>query len=152
MLIHDYFTSPEYAELSPRALKALIDLYCQFRGNNNGDLCAAWSLMSRRGWTSKDQLAKAITELLERRWIELTRQGGRRIPSLYAVTWLGIDDCGGKLDVRPNSVPTNAWKCRPVPAIALSLPRQPGQSTPPDGAMNVRSDQFCPTGRVSTWG
>src|SRR5262245_42738644 len=95
MLIHDYFTSAEYAELSPRALKALLDLYTQFKGNNNGDLCAAWTLMKRRGWTSKDQLGKAMAELLERGWIEVTRQGGfqggRHMARLYAVTWLGID-------------------------------------------------------------
>jgi len=34
-LIHAYFESPEYARLSPRAVKALIDLYCQYRGSNN---------------------------------------------------------------------------------------------------------------------
>ena len=65
MLFHDYFTSAEYAAVSPRAVKALLDIYCQFRGSNNGDLCAAWTIMSKRGWTSKDQLDKALRELLE---------------------------------------------------------------------------------------
>lgn len=146
MLIHDYFTSPEYAELSPRALKALIDLYCQFRGGNNGDLCAAWKLMKARGWTSKDQLAKAIAELLERGWISVTRQGGRRIPTLYAVGWLGIDQCGGKLDVRPNPVPAMTW--RRASSTVISLPRRAGQSAPPHGSTESIDGELCPAPRV----
>jgi len=132
MLIHDYFTSPEYAQLSARAVKALIDLYTQFRGANNGDLCAAWKVMARLGWTSKDQLHKALAELLEGGWIIVTRQGGRRIPTLYAVTWLGIDPCGGKLEVSPNPAPLQLWKRR---STALSLPRPAGQCAPPHGAI-----------------
>lgn len=154
MLIHDYFTSLEYAELSPRAVKALVDLYCQFKGSNNGDLCAAWTLMARRGWTSKDQLAKAVAELLERGWIAVTRQGGRRISTLYAVTWLGIDSCGGKLDVRADPTPAMTWR-RPAmvasrPAATVhSLPRPAGQSAPPHGSMAKPEDELCPAVRVN---
>ena len=41
--------------LSPRATKLLIDLLAQYRGYNNGDLCAPLSLMRERGWNSSDQ-------------------------------------------------------------------------------------------------
>lgn len=134
-LIHEYFQSPQYALLSARAVKALIDVYCQYRGQNNGDLCATISVMRARGWKSKDQLAKAIAELLEKGWLMVTRQGARNIPTLYAVTFLGIDDCGGKLDVTPNPVPLHLWK-KPVedPAPVISLPRHTGQVTPRHGA------------------
>lgn len=133
MLVHDYFTSPEYAMLSPRAVKALIDLYTQFRGANNGDMCAAWKLMRPLGWTSRDQLQKALAELLERGWISITRQGGRRIATLYAVTFLGIDRCDGKLDVTPNATPQHLWR---RPATVIPLSRTAGQSVPHGGSMD----------------
>lgn len=148
MLIHDYFRSQEYASLSPRAVKALIDIYTQFRGGNNGDLCATWSIMRPLGWTSKDQLQKAILELEERGWIVRTKQGqvtkGRRPPTLYAVTWLGIDHCGGKLDVAPNPVPSHLWK---RPEISLHLPRRAGQIAPPHGAKDGEKGDLYPATR-----
>ncbi len=110
MLIHAYFQSSEYAELSARAVKALIDLYCQYRGNNNGDFCAARKFMLPLGWKSQSQLAKALNELLEKGWITITRQGGRRVATLYAASFLGIDACGGKLDVAACSTPSHLWK------------------------------------------
>jgi hypothetical protein len=137
MLTHDYFTSPEYGELSPRAVKALIDCYTQFRGNNNGDLTAAWSIMAKRGWRSKDQLEKAIDELLDRGWIVVSRQGSRGVPTLYAVTFLGVDRCDGKLDITPNPAPLHAWK---RPAKIISLPRPAGQAAPPHGASKWNSN------------
>lgn len=152
MLVHEYFTSVEYAELSPRALKALVDVYTQFRGNNNGDLQASWSLMSKRGWTSKDQLGKAICELLERGWLLVTRQGGfqggRHLPRLYAVTWLGIDYCGGKLDVSPNPVPAHAWKRPANTTPALHLPRTTGQPAPQHGSVPAPGIADRPATRV----
>jgi len=132
MLVHNYFTSEEYAALSPRALKAMIDLLVQFRGANNGDLCAAWSLMRKLGWTSKDQLAKALTELKERGWIIVSRQGGRRIPTLYALTILRVDPCNGKLDIAATRTPLHLW--RNGRDSVISLPRSAGQPPPPHGA------------------
>lgn len=134
-LIHAYFESPEYAELSPRAVKALIDIYCQYRGANNGDLCATFSVMRARGWRSKDQLAKALDELIDKGWLMITRQGGRNIPMLYAVTFMAIDACGGKLDTQPTTSPPHLWK-RPLvySAPVISLPRSTGQVAPPHGA------------------
>jgi hypothetical protein len=102
--------SPAYCGLSFKARALLFDLGAQYRGNNNGDLAAAWSVMKKRGWKSKDTLQRALLELLEVGMIELTRQGGLHCASLYAVTWLSIDECGGKLDVKSTAVPTNLWK------------------------------------------
>lgn len=149
MLIHDYFRSPQYAALSARAVKALIDLYTQFRGNNNGDLCATWSIMRTLGWTSKDQLGKAIAELEECGWIIRTRQGpasralnGRKPPTLYAVTFLGIDHCGGKLDVQPNPAPSHLWK-------TMCPPRPTGHVDPPHGAKDEGKQAYCPAPRAN---
>ena len=102
--------SPEFAALSPKAVKLFIDLYTQYRGANNGDLTAAWRIMVRRGWKSRDTLERAKKELLGKGFIQITRQGGRNLPTLYAVTFREIDECGRKLDVRPTNKPSNAWK------------------------------------------
>jgi DNA-binding PadR family transcriptional regulator len=79
---------------------------------NNGDLTAAWRTMRVKGWASKATLYKALRELDATGFIIKTRQGGRRLCSLYAVTWRGIDECAGKLDshIRASAVPLNTWK------------------------------------------
>ena len=45
---------PNFVHLTPSAIKLLVDLGVQFNGHNNGDLCAAFSIMQKRGWRSKD--------------------------------------------------------------------------------------------------
>lgn len=111
MLVHAYFQSPQYAALSTRAVKLLIDVYCQYRGRNNGDLCATWKVMRPMGWTSKSQLEKALAELEARGWLLKTRQGDLTKASLYAVTFLSIDDCSGKLDPSIKAGPAlHLWK------------------------------------------
>lgn len=102
--------SPSYCGLSFKARALLFDMGAQYRGHNNGDLAAPWSWMEKRGWKSKDTLQRALKELLASGMIVLTRQGGLHCPNLYAVTWLGIDECGGKLDVPANPVPRGLWK------------------------------------------
>jgi hypothetical protein len=96
---HVVLENEDFINLSPRAIKLLFDIASQFRGTNNGDLCAAFSIMEKRGWKSKSLLANSLKELLDKNFILLTRQGGRKIPNLYALTWKAIDECGGKLDV-----------------------------------------------------
>lgn len=121
MLVHAYWQSPQYAKLSPRAVKLLVDLVCQYRGTNNGDLTTAWSVMQTSGWRSKGQLFKAQAELEERGWIAKTRQGfrarGVNAATLWAVTFYGIDDCrdsqgNRKLDpgVRVDPMPLHLWR------------------------------------------
>jgi len=107
--------SAEYASLSAKAVKLLVDIGAQYNGRNNGDLCCAWKIMIERGWKSKDTLYKAQSELERSGFIVRTRQGGRNLPNLFAVTWLAIDDCrtkegAQKLDVKPTQVPSNSWK------------------------------------------
>ena len=157
-LVHEYFQSPQYAALSPRAVKLLIDLYCQFRGTNNGDLTAAWTVMKQRGWTSKSQLQKALVELEARDWILRTRQGSINKASLYAVTFRGIDYCSGKLDagVTPDSRPLHLWKLPRVEApqapsgrkvrksLAHRLDLDTGQSVPHGGSTVTPLRQYLP--------
>lgn len=98
-LPHAVLDHPDFINLSPRATKLLLDVSTQYRGCNNGDLCVAFSIMEKRGWKSKSSLQYAIKELLKSDLIRLTRQGGRKIPNLYAITWQPIDECNGKLDI-----------------------------------------------------
>ena len=108
--------SDSFKALSLKSRALILDLGAQFRGNNNGDLCLAWSVMHPRGWKSKDTLRRAQLELLSHGMIEQTRQGGLHCASLYAFTWLGIDECGGKLDVQSSVVPSNKWRRAPPAA------------------------------------
>lgn len=96
----------------------IMDLAGQYRGNNNGDLCPAWSLMKDRGWKSKDTLSRAKKELIDKHWIIVTREGGisrkgdRKIACLCALTFWGMDECNGKLDphIRVIDKPMDTWK------------------------------------------
>ena len=138
----DVLNSERYRGLSFKARALLFDLGAQFNGYNNGDLCAAWSLMRKRGWVSKQTLQNARDELLNAELIELTRQGSLHCASLYALTWLPIDECGGKLDVRATSVASGAWKLPAkknptlTPKIGATNPDQRG--TDPDTRTDTR--------------
>ena len=114
-LPHSVLRHPNYLSLSFRAVKLLIDLCAQIhRGangtSNNGDQTTAWTVISKQGWTSRDQLFKAQTELENKGFIVRTRQGGRHRCNLFAVTFYGIDECDGKLDVAATSAPPGLWR------------------------------------------
>ena len=84
--------SSAYARLSPHAVKLLVDIGSQYRGDNNGDLCAAWKIMRPKGWRSEETLAKAKQELLRGGFIAEVRKGYRpNTCSLYALTWHALD-------------------------------------------------------------
>ena len=98
--------SADFRKLSPYALKLLVSVIYQFNGFNNGDLTVAWTVMSKlHGFKSEATLDRCKKELLAANLIYLTRQGGLGRCSLYALTWMPIDDCNGKLDCRPTTRP-----------------------------------------------
>ena len=104
-------THSNFAALSPRAKALLFPLAAQFNGRNNGDLCASFSVLRPHGWTSNDQLQKALRELLSAGFLLQTRQGRRpNVASLYALSWKPIDECGGKLEVATTTTAPNTWK------------------------------------------
>jgi len=108
-LPHAYFKTPEFARLSFRARALLIEMALMYWGSNNGSLVATHSTMRPRGFGSKDQLSKALHELLARGWIQVTRQGGRTRATLYALTYRRIDPCRHDFDVRPGP-PSHLWR------------------------------------------
>ena len=89
---HDVVSCPAFIDLPAQAVKLLIDIAAQDRGNNNGDFTTAWKIMSTKGWRSEATLAKAKRALIDGGFLYETRKG--RLPntcSLYAVTWYPLD-------------------------------------------------------------
>ena len=122
MIPHALQDSPNWRACSGSAIKLLCDLARQYRGNNNGDLCASMSILKPRGWTSPETVHYALLELRHYGLIVLTRQGGLHAASLYALTWHAIDECGGKLDCAATSVAPGLWR-EPV-AVRFKRPKK----------------------------
>ena len=109
-----------YTTLTWSAKGILTNIVGQYRGHNNGDLCATLSVFKKYGLTSQDTLTKAIKQLEKNGLIERTRQGGKdwatgaNLPTLYSITWQPIDECNGKLDVGSTTKPAvdfiKEWK------------------------------------------
>tara|TARA_R110001592_G_scaffold38609_2_gene127297 strand:+ start:11573 stop:11998 length:426 start_codon:yes stop_codon:yes gene_type:complete len=104
----------DYLELSGNGVKLLLEFAYQYRGNNNGDLTAAWTVLKKRGWRSQHTVSKALRELQEANLVICSREsvfhktGGRC--ALFALTWLPINECPGKgLDILPTKTPARRF-------------------------------------------
>lgn len=88
-----------YIALPFSAKALLVEIASQYKGHNNGDLCATRSLLKGKGFNSQNTLSRALKALLEAELILLTRQGGKdwvsgaNLPNLYAVSWQPINEC-----------------------------------------------------------
>lgn len=119
---HYILQSEEFGRLSSWGVKLLIELAGLFRGHNNGNLSAAFSVLRKRGWRSAGTLSKALRELQEAGWIVCTRHGGKNRCSLFALTWWPIDACEGKcLELRPEHAARHSWKTISVVAMRTNL-------------------------------
>lgn len=138
-LPHFLLESAEFAELSPSAVKLLLDVALLYKGSNNGDLEIVWSSLKVRGWRSKATIQKARDELLVDGWLRCTRHGGRNRCSLYAITWEAIDACPDKgLEVAPEKVASHLWRKQ------NRCPRNWDTPAPETGAMGALPEQDCP--------
>ena len=89
-LPHACLEHQNWTRLSARAVKLFIDVYREYKGANNGNLSATWSVLrNQRHWKSKETLALALDELRHYGWLVTTRPGGslNKVPTLYAVTF-----------------------------------------------------------------
>lgn len=112
-LRHDLLRSPEFNRLSGNAVKLLLFLASQFHGANNGNFSMAWVDLAAAGWASEATARRARDELLEAKFIRITRHGESRRCYLFAVTWLPVDECKGKsLEVPPERVACDWWKTK----------------------------------------
>lgn len=112
MLDKSILRSKEFSDLSFKAVKLLLDVMEQYNGNNNGDMCVTMKVARDRGWKSPGTLHAAKNELVEKGWLELTRQGGRHKCSLFAVSLYPIDECGGKHEWRSTKKASNRWRSK----------------------------------------
>ena len=91
-IVRSVFDSSAMVNLNAHAVKLLVDLLAQYKGDNNGNLTAAWSLMAKRGWRSKTTLWRSKLALIEAGFVHVTRRG--RMPNtceLLALTWFPLD-------------------------------------------------------------
>ena len=110
---HFVLESQQWGQMDAFALKLLMELARQYKGNNNGDLAATAEMLKDRSvtWSSKDTLPKKLRYLEDHGWIVKTRQGGRHIGcNLYAITWWPVDACGGKHQHPTGSKASHCWK------------------------------------------
>ncbi|MFC4878117.1 hypothetical protein [Microbulbifer halophilus] len=105
--------SDDFRSLSGGAIKVLLGLLRQYRGNNNGDLSATLNQAREWGVGSSATLAKALQELQDRALVVRTREGRFLKPggccALYALTWQSIDECRGKLEIAPTRAPMRSF-------------------------------------------
>lgn len=89
--------SHDYIELSYKSRVLLFDLAYQYRGNNNGNLTCAFSILKYRGWKREATISAAVDELIRAHLILRTREGRFANPgarcALYALTWQRVDEC-----------------------------------------------------------
>lgn len=91
-VVRSVFAAPAFWQLTPHACKLLFDLMGQYRGDNNGNLTVAWSVVKKRGWRSRTTLWRCKAELIDAGFIYVTRKG--HMPStceLLALTWFPLD-------------------------------------------------------------
>lgn len=107
----NFLRSRACAELSPHAIKLLIDIMSQMgpNGFRNGDITLAPKVMAARGWTSRASLGAACAELQSAGLITQTRQGGRLDCSLWALTLYALNCDRKKLDVGGGQYLRTEW-------------------------------------------
>lgn len=131
-IVRSVFESAAFAALSPHACKLLLELARQYKGDNNGNLTVAWSVVSKRGWRSKTTLWRCKAELIQTGFVYVTRKG--HMPStceLLALTWF-------PLDVSPKFDP-EALHCFKRKAYAQTLPL-------PVASLKIKPDWTLPNG------
>lgn len=135
-LPHYMLESPEFCEIPVSAVKLLVQVAGDYRGENNGNLEIVWEKKYKgRGWNSETTLTRARDELINRGWLVCTRHPYKRRCALYAITWQPIDECEGKnLEIAPQRVASNAWrKQKQTPRIWSDKPQnleKPEKSDP----------------------
>lgn len=126
--------SEDFRTLSGSALAVLMCLLRQYRGSNNGDLSAPFTNASTWGIGSKSTLANALKELQRRNLIVRTREGRFMKPgggcALYAITWLPIDECDGKIEVPATTAPPRKFSLERAKNSVQKSNRQGTETVP----------------------
>lgn len=96
----------DFKRLSANSVRLLLWFAYQYKGNNNGKLCAVHSQLHDKGFKSKSTLSAALKELLQKGFIELSKGSGigknGRTPNYYALTYESVDEVHGfEMDIKP---------------------------------------------------
>lgn len=147
---HRVLETDSYVGLPNRAKALLLDITYQYNGRNNGDLTAAFGFMKTRGWSSKETLSAAVSDLVKAGLIIKTRDGVFQNPgakcNLYALVWRAIDECPGKnLEVEPTRTPPRNFSLErfknPSPETGLGANQKSGRQRRRDDLGRYVSNQ-----------
>lgn len=143
-IVRSVFESQAFTDLSPHACKLLLELVGQFRGDNNGDLTLAWSVVSKRGWRSRTTLWRCKHELIDAGFIYVTRIG--QFPStceLLALTWFPLD-VSKKFD--PDALAGFVPKAYLVrnPLVQPTTKKKPDKPSQTGGSVPAKNAPLCP--------
>jgi|TARA_Y100000294_G_scaffold40410_1_gene36583 hypothetical protein len=88
-----------FQSLRGNSVKLLVILARAYNGYNNGDLAITHATMKK--WLTKNTMYSARDELYKKGFIIVNAYGGRsgagrKLPSLYAITWQPVDDLKAK--------------------------------------------------------
>jgi hypothetical protein len=143
----EVLTSDAFRTLPNYAVRVLLAIAAQYRGNNNGDLAMTWAMGAPYGITSKKHLVASLADLLNRGLIAKTRQGGKKPmgPTLYAVTWQPINDLAGKIASGATTTAANTWARWREPATAAATDQDGKVHRDPRGTLSApQGDQTEP--------
>lgn len=105
--------SPQFRNLNGNETKVFLHLYSNYTGSNNGYLAISYNKAKDYG-LSRQTLSSTLKSLEEKGWIEKSRQGGKGVLSLYAVTIEPINEVlkdGLPVhDLKPTATASHKWK------------------------------------------
>ena len=126
MLPHYVLRHKLFGTLAGNSVKLFIELAKEYNGSNNGDLSATFSTLKQRGFKSKGTLDRALKELMDKGFIQKTRQGSKNKCSLYGLSFHRLDECDGKMDVNPTKAASMLWKQNDI-ATPIQLTTAPDE-------------------------
>lgn len=112
-LLVSILNSPHFKNLTGNEIKVFIHLYTSYNGSNNGNLAIPYNKAEEYG-LSRQTLSRVLKSLEKKGWIKTSRQGGKGILSLYAVTTEAINEVysNGLLvhNLKPTTQASHDWK------------------------------------------
>lgn len=110
-LRHDLINSEQFKKLSLAAKSVFFHLLGKYNRLNNGDLSAPLNRAKEEFNLSDKGLRKALTELIEHNFLEVTRIGGKNQCSLYALTCFPLNDVNkAGIFIKATKEPSDKWK------------------------------------------
>lgn len=110
-LRHDLINSEQFKNLSLAAKSVFFHLLGKYNRLNNGDLSAPLNRAKEDFNLSDKGLKKALTELIEHNFLEVTRIGGKNQCSLYALTCFPLNEVNKTgIFIKATKEPSDKWK------------------------------------------